>query len=86
MAKTETKVDTEREERRAAANERRFTVPKGRRPEEFLDDEGLAEFYKRKAQALKPDDPERAEAIQQAVRAESGAAAARLARELSEGG
>jgi hypothetical protein len=35
----------------------RFEIPAGRRPEEYLDDAGLAEFYRRKATTAKPEDP-----------------------------
>ena len=39
----------------------RFTIPAGRRPEEYLDDAGLAEYYRRQLEATAADDPKRAE-------------------------
>lgn len=39
----------------------RFTIPAGHRPEEYLDDAGLAEYYRRQVEAADADDPKRTE-------------------------
>jgi hypothetical protein len=58
----------------AKNDDAKFRIPEGRRPEEFLRDADLAEFYRRRLAKAKKTDPDYAQVAADARRAERAAA------------